>query len=176
MNQSTFLEPDVVKGATISECGRYRFTLFRRWGEGPSVLWVMLNPSRADANIDDPTVRRCIAFARAWGFGSLCVVNLYAYRTTDPKELWVLTGDERMGPIENGETVNDFAIKRLAQTADTIVCAWGSHGVKNGRGIAVRKMLAGYDLYALGRTADGELSHPLYLPATRELTLVETAQ
>jgi hypothetical protein len=80
------------RGATLSDCGRYRYRLWRRWADGPTVLFVMLNPSTADADVDDPTIRRCIGFARSWGAGALEVVNLYAWRATQPAELKAAVG------------------------------------------------------------------------------------
>ena len=71
------------KSATLSECGLYRYDLWRTWATGPHVTFVMCNPSTADAEIDDPTIRRCIGFAQEWGFAGLVVVNLYAYRATE---------------------------------------------------------------------------------------------
>ena len=86
--------------ALFSPCGRFRYRLGRRWGEGPTIAFVLLNPSTADDQRDDPTIRRCIGFARRLGFGGLEVVNLYAYVATDPAELrrvGYLVGDENDG-------------------------------------------------------------------------------
>jgi hypothetical protein len=80
------------RSAVISPCGRYRYRLDRRWADGPSIAWIMLNPSTADSNTDDPTIRRIRAFSQAWGFGALTVVNLYAWRATDPRDLWQAPG------------------------------------------------------------------------------------
>jgi len=77
----------VVRSAVLSDCGTYRYSLTRRWSPGPLLGWVMLNPSRADALVDDPTIRRCVGFARRWGFAGIVVRNLYALRATDPREL-----------------------------------------------------------------------------------------
>src|SRR5262249_14212908 len=89
---------EVRRAAVISDCGRYRYSLTRRWGDAaePRALFVMLNPSTADAEQDDPTIRRCIGFAKAWGMGSLEVVNLYALRATDPAAL--LSAPDPIGP------------------------------------------------------------------------------
>src|SRR5689334_16488446 len=80
--------PTVVrKAASISECGRYRYSLHRWWGAGERLYFVMLNPSTADAEVDDPTIRRCMGFARTLGFDGIGVVNLYAFRATKPADL-----------------------------------------------------------------------------------------
>lgn len=76
----------VKRAASISECGTYRWTLQRRWAAGERVCWIMLNPSTADAERDDPTVLRCMAFSRSWGYGGLIVVNLYPFRSSKPAE------------------------------------------------------------------------------------------
>ena len=78
-----------MQDAVISKCSKYRYSLSRQWNkEKEKVLFIMLNPSKADDKIDDPTVRRCISFAKNWGFGGLMIGNLFAYRTTYPKELF----------------------------------------------------------------------------------------
>lgn len=85
--QRAFKDLAVERFADISDCGRYRWRLSRRWDDGPQACFVMLNPSTADGLDDDPTVRRCVRFARGWGYGELVVVNLFPYRATDPGEL-----------------------------------------------------------------------------------------
>lgn len=151
--------------ATISEDGRYRYDLGRRWDEGPRVLWIMLNPSIADADIDDPTIRRCLGFTRAWGYGGLVVVNLFAMRATDPRELY--TADDPVGPE------NDEYLRRHAAGAGLVVAAWGSHGWLHGRDADVRKILDELNVTArcLGHTNAGAPRHPLYLrkDSTREV-------
>lgn len=140
--------------AVISECGKYRYALERRWGVSPAIAWVMLNPSTADATIDDPTIGRCIEFSRRWGFGSLRVVNLYAYRATDPRELKPLTYAERCGPL------NAWHQHMALQDAAVIVAAWGG-----GRLDPVPSALISYDkpLQCLKRLKDGSPGHPLYI-------------
>ena len=76
------------KGATFSRCGRYRYSLWRRWEEdAPYVLWICLNPSTADAEEDDPTLRRCMGFAQDWGYGASYTANLFAWRATKPQDM-----------------------------------------------------------------------------------------
>jgi len=144
------------KSAHLSHCRRYRYALWRRWGEGPPTMFVGLNPSTADETADDPTIRRCIAFARAWGYGSLCMANLFAYRATQPSDM--LAQDDPVGPE------NDAYLLRLTAEAGVVVAAWGTHGAYGGRNNAVRAMLP--SLHYLRLTKDGHPGHPLYLPST----------
>jgi hypothetical protein len=140
--------------ANFSPCRRYRFALWRRWDSGPQLLFVMLNPSMADETTDDPTIRRCIGFARAWGFGSLAVGNLFAFRTPKPGEL--RTSAE---PIGAG---NDEWLIRLNEESALTVAAWGNHGHFLDRSNTVRSILP--DLHVLRLTERGEPQHPLYMP------------
>lgn len=143
--------------ARFDETGLYRYALTRRWSEGPRVCFVLLNPSTADAQVNDPTVRRCIGYAMDWGAGSLDVVNIFALRSTDPKGLRMV--DDPVGPR------NDRAILTAARRSDTIVAAWGNHGLLGGRGDFVRTMLhaRGIDLQMLEISGAGQPKHPLYL-------------
>lgn len=141
------------QSAVISPCGRYRYRLDRRWSDGPRVTWVMLNPSTADAEVEDATSRRVQAFSRGWGFGGLTIVNLYAYRATDPAELW-RTADPA-GPENDAYLVE-------ACTQSDVVAAWGA----NARADRIAEVLAlpGMGrLQALEVTKAGQPKHPLYL-------------
>ena len=141
--------------AEISECGRYRYRLGRRWDESrPAVMFVMLNPSTADAIQDDRTISRCIAFARRWGYGGLLVGNLFALRSPDPKAL--RGSDDPIGPQ------NDDALLDMAENADLVIAAWGTKGTFLRRNEAVLRLLP-TPIYALKLTMDGHPSHPLYL-------------
>lgn len=147
-------------GADFSECGTYRYALWREWGDGPAVNFVMLNPSTADAEKDDPTIRRCIGFAKGWGFDRLVVTNLFALRSSDPKVLY--RHESPIGPD------NDSVLLARAAGAHWIVFAWGAHvGVE--RGVRVAEMLRGFHPGCLGRTKDGCPRHPLYLPKNAAL-------
>jgi hypothetical protein len=141
--------------ATFSACERYRFDLVRQWGAGPTVCFVMLNPSTADEREDDPTIRRCLAFARRESAGRLVVVNLFAWRATDPAAL--------RSAVDPVGTETDRIIADHAVHADLVVCAWGVHGALLGRGADVMARLEGLRLRCLGRTKDGHPKHPLYL-------------
>ena len=145
------------RGAEFSPCRRYRYALLRAWKpEAGFAMFVGLNPSTADEATDDPTIRRCVAFARAWGYGALCMMNLFAYRATQPADM--LGQDDPVGP-ENNEY-----LLRMALQAEVVVAAWGVHGTHGGRHNVVRALLPG--LHYLRLTKDGHPGHPLYLPAT----------
>lgn len=137
--------------------GAYRYSLTRAWGAPkPSICWIMLNPSTADAGQDDPTIRRCVGFSQRWGAGALIVVNLFAYRATDPCAL--LTADDPVGPR------NDQEILRAAGSATEVIAAWGRLGQslrgrdKDVLGLIPRPVLC------LGLTQEGYPRHPLYMP------------
>jgi hypothetical protein len=166
---STALVPtrtEVGSSATISAGVRYRYDLTRRWAIGDDwMLFVMLNPSTADGTQDDPTIRRCIAFAKREGFGGLAVVNLYAYRATDPKVLATARPENAEGP-DNRET-----IARWVTRARLIVAAWGAHPGTGGQALHVTWACAdaGKTLWCLGTTKHGHPRHPLYRPADTPL-------
>lgn len=151
--------PDGAATATFDPTRTYRYRLTRTWDpQAPRVNFLMLNPSTADAFVLDPTVRRCVGFARSWGFGSLEVTNIFAFRATDPAVLVA-----QAEPVGAG---NDRAICEAARTADQVVVAWGARGSHLGRGDVVALMLAGLDVRpkALRVTRDGHPAHPLYVP------------
>lgn len=151
--------------ATISDDGVYRFELARRWAPGHLALWVMLNPSTADADADDPTIRRCVGFTKRLGLGGLVVVNLFALRATNPKAL-------RTHPDPVGEG-NDGYIRRWSESSkvNIIIAAWGRHGSLLDRSVGVSGTLIHEDrrVWCLGRTKSGEPRHPLYLSAATDL-------
>jgi len=144
--------------AVLSECGAYRYRLERRWDEGKPLNFVMLNPSTADANADDPTITRCITRAQRLGFPALVVTNLFAFRSTQPMAL--RKAADPVGPE------NDGHLLEVALGAGMVLCAWGFHGALNGRGVEVESLLRdwGADLYALKLSQAGWPCHPLYLP------------
>lgn len=156
--------PLVRKDAVISADEQYRYELTRNWGSdiSPYVLWVMLNPSTADASVDDPTIRRCHGFTFAWGFSKFVVVNLFALRSPDPKAL--LKATDPVGPT------NDQHISRAAKAAALIVCAWGAHPMARSRGLLVQNRLP-FPM-CLGKTKDGYPKHPLYVPAETKVSLL----
>lgn len=152
--------------ATFDDMENYRYRLIRVF-EKPDVrraVFVMLNPSTADAFKNDPTVTRCCNFAKSWGYTSLEVVNIFALRSTDPKALYV-HGDP-IGPD------NDFAILSAVRdpSVGIVVCAWGAHGKLRRRGTLVRHLLREVDdkVHYLSMTMEGQPGHPLYLKSTLE--------
>lgn len=147
------------KNAVISDDGLYRYWLFREWGSGPQISWVMLNPSTADASIDDPTIKRCIQFSRDWGYGALHVMNLFAIRSTDPSILKTISKHEAFGPS------NDWYLIEAGRNVEKVVCAWGNPG--GSMAPAILKSSGG--IWHLGLTKSGCPKHPLYLPKTTEL-------
>jgi hypothetical protein len=147
---------EMAKGAFIDPSGQYRYKLWRDWDKYKQrVTFIMLNPSTADGKADDPTIRRCINFAKAWGYGSLDVVNLFAYRATDPKEL--LYVKDPIGPD------NNLWLGLSASHAAQIVLAWGVNGTLYDRNNDVIRSLSHYGLYCLGTSKDGHPKHPLYI-------------
>ncbi len=157
---------DTVSEARYSACGQYRYALTRVWQpDAPRLLWIMLNPSTASELRNDPTVARCENRARAGGFGSFRVVNLFAFRATDPRDL--RRAADPMGPE------NDATLAEAADWADVILCAWGMHGDWHGRGPEVAAALhrAGHALHHLGLTQGGAPRHPLYLPRSTPMQI-----
>ena len=144
------------RGAVFSPCRTYRYALHRKWGQGACALFIGLNPSTADEKRNDPTIRRCIGFARSWGYDGLVMANLFAFRATQPADMKLAA--DPVGPD------NDATLCQLAKDAGVVVAAWGAHGAHLDRGAQVRAMLPG--LHHLRLTKDGHPGHPLYLPAS----------
>ena len=148
---------DVIAGsAGLSRCGHYRYWLRRQWSPAlPQCTFIGLNPSTADAQLDDPTLRRCIGFAKQWGYGSLLLVNLFAWRATDPRDL--LSAPDPIGPQTNRW------LRRAMRESDLVVAAWGNGGTLANRAHIVAKRLK--PLHCLGITSLGMPRHPLYCRA-----------
>lgn len=153
----------------FSPCRRYRYTLWREWSEDlltgcadeskdldSYAMFIGLNPSTADETKDDPTIRRCIQFAKDWGYGALCMTNLFAWRETDSSKL-------RSVPELVGKD-NDQYLSDCASRAGIVIAAWGAKGSLLGRSVQVRKLIP--NLHALRITKGGFPAHPLYLPGT----------
>lgn len=158
----------IKSGAVMSPCGKYRYRLSRKWGHGGPCLFIMLNPSKADAEQDDPTIRRCMGFARSWGCGELIVVNLFAVRSTDPQAM--LAADDPVGP-DNMQHVKAAACyvahDQHPESGGPVVCAWGAHGAHMDQANTVLGWLDEEAVApsCLALTKDGQPRHPLYLKA-----------
>lgn len=144
-----------ISGATFSPCGAYRYRLWRRWSDGPTIMYCGLNPSTADATEDDPTVKRCIARARDLGYGGMYMMNLFAFRATDPQIMKM--SDDPVGPD------NDRNLVDVAMECETRIACWGVHGSFRDRAIQVMDIVH-CEWKCLGVTKGGYPRHPLYCP------------
>ena len=151
------------KSAVIK--GTYRYLLRRKWDVNkPQVTFVMLNPSTADAYQDDPTLRKCINFAKSWDYGSLEVVNLFAYRATNPREL-----RQVVDPVGSK---NNCYLQLATKRAALIIVAWGAHGSFQNRNKVVLDLISGQQpLYCLGLTKHRHPRHPLYIKNNTKLII-----
>jgi len=152
----------MTKEALISECGDYRYKLSRVWDQSKSsVMFIMLNPSTADAEKDDRTITRCINFAKSWGYGGIMVGNLYAYRATSPEKLSRVC--DPLGPD------NLICLRSMAPKSAKIICAWGHKHIvdvleKKFKVIeSLRILLEKRRIYYLELSKNGVPKHPLYL-------------
>ena len=146
----------MIKGAELSDCRRYRYALWRIWDETkPTVMFIGLNPSTADETQDDPTLTRCINFAKAWGYGGVYTANLFAYRATDPKQL--LKRKRVIGKQ------NDHWLQQLSERCELVIAAWGNDGKYQNRAQQVKQQIQ--PLHYLKMNKSGEPAHPLYLKA-----------
>ena len=148
------------KNASISDCGKYRYSLTRIWDDSkPNVLFIMLNPSTADAMKDDPTIRRCIGYAQSWGYGGLIVCNLFAYRSTNPLELLKVDNPQGDENIRN--------IEYYARISEKIICAWGNEPIlkkiPNQQHIVEFLYQQKSKVHYLELSKNGTPKHPLYL-------------
>ena len=143
------------KKANISKDKIYRYTLSRTWDSTkPTVLFIGLNPSIADENIDDPTITRCINFAKDWGYGTLLMANLFAFRSTYPKEIYLI--DDPIGKD------NDHYILECVKQSDLIIACWGNNGTYMDREKIIKELVP--NLYCLQKNKNGTPHHPLRLP------------
>lgn len=148
--------------AKISPCGRYRYRLSRVWDiHNPALVWCMLNPSTADGNADDATIRRVVGFSGLWGYGGVVIVNLFAFRATDPRKL--KQNVDIVGPL------NDEYISKVSANQQ-VVAAWGANAISS-REHQVANLIwqVGGRLSCLGLTKDRHPLHPLRLPKTSTL-------
>lgn len=152
---------EIESGAVISPCEQYRYQLHRIWNrELPLIMWIMLNPSTADASKDDATIRRLTGFTKDWGYGGFYVCNLFAFRATKPTDI------PRTPSLAIGDENNDY-IQSTSRKCEKIILAWGGHGNRFNRDKEVIKIVTEWekkDIYCLGLTNDNSPKHPLYLP------------
>lgn len=145
--------------AEFSPCREYRYALWRWWDKSnPYLMVIGLNPSTADEKNDDPTIRRCKRFAKDWGFGGLCMANLFALRATNPKDMM-----NHFRPIGDD---NDEWLSNLSDGSGMTLAAWGNHGSYMDRDLDVCEFVVGGSrLMCLGKTKPGAPRHPLYVKA-----------
>lgn len=150
----TFKSTLCQSGAKLSECRTYRYALWRQWDDSiPSILFVGLNPSKADEKDDDPTLLKCIQYARKWGYGGVYMGNLFSFRATQPRDLF--KADDPIGEE------NDSWLDYLNNKSKVTVAAWGNHGQFMDRSMKIKPKLN--NLHYLKMNATGEPAHPLYL-------------
>lgn len=150
-------------GDDFSPCRTWRYSLWRSWDDrGPMVAFVGLNPSTADETEDDPTVRRCIGFAKKWGFAAMYMLNIFAFRATDPKVMKAAI--DPIGPR------NDEALDWRTSHCQLTVACWGTHGAFKDRAAQVFYRLNYRGVVkCFGLTKGGQPKHPLYLASATEL-------
>lgn len=169
-----FTNVDQSSSAILSECGTYRYLLSRAWKypaeDQPYVLFILLNPSTADHLQNDPTVRRCIGFAKEWGYNRVVIGNLYAYRSTDPKQL-----NTHLNPVG---PKNIHHLKTVILKANKVVLGWGSNAeLPNSENYIIQEVLQLIQKpYCLGVTKSGQPRHPLYLKYKTKLIEYSTAK
>jgi hypothetical protein len=163
----------------FSPCRKYRYTLWREWHKDTLnlsaddeartihqfVQFIGLNPSTADEVQDDPTVRRCIQFAKDWGYGAMCMTNIFAFRATDPTNMKAEVSPVAELDLRHLQNENDTWLQRISRSAGLIICAWGRHGNHLKRHERVLDLLSDRKLHCLSVNADGTPAHPLYLPS-----------
>jgi len=157
------------RSADLSDCGAYRYSLSRKWGGDAyrPIVFVMLNPSTADASVDDPTIRRCMSFAQRESRTGILVVNLFAFRATSPTDMM-----ESRDPIgADNDLVLSNAFFQAALTDAPVVAAWGAHGSYRARDREVYELALAraIKLQCFGRTKSGAPRHPLYLKSDTPL-------
>lgn len=144
-------------GAVLSYDKKYRYALWRRWDPTlKTIMFIMLNPSTADETKNDPTIHKCMEYAKRWGYGTLLVGNVYAYRSSDPRVLSTI-----QNPI--GELCDSY-IYEMAKHSDMIIAAWGNNIISDNRVNAIRAITG--KLYCLEKSKSRHPKHPLYLRKT----------
>lgn len=152
------LDHVLTTSGSFSECRTYRYDLTRTWDDTlQHVLWIMLNPSTADIERDDRTLRRVQSYSEAWGYGGVVVCNLFALRSTDPTVL--KRHPDPVGPD------NDGFIREWVESTRVglIVAAWGTHGALHNRALLIDRELVDHEVWCVGTTASGQPRHPCRL-------------
>ena len=155
------------RGAELSQCCKYRYMLYRTWNpEKARLSFVMLNPSTADSETDDATIRVCMGRAQRMGFGGIRITNLFHFRATKPEDLF--KADD---PIGNHPFYDNWYAWACSYPVEMVIAAWGHHGTYRDRDRQVISMISmdyGKPLYALRLTKDGHPCHPLRIPYSTE--------
>lgn len=163
MSESIY--PKMGSTAWFDSTGLYRYELTRRWERGPYACFILLNPSTADAVKDDQTIRKCCSYARRWNMGGIVVVNVFAWRATDPKDLFKVAREQpQHHDMITGGQLNDDAIHDACVGARAVIAGWGVHG--GGRALDVLRLLLidwRREVHCLGVTQDYHPRHPLYV-------------
>lgn len=153
-------------GATFSSCKKYRYLLYRLWDnfENGFCVFIGLNPSTADENNDDPTIRRCVDFAKRFGYSGLYMLNLFGLRSTDPKKL--INVDDPVGD-KNNKIIKEVCLSNNGYK----ICCWGNYGSFKNRGVQLINFLDHFEivLHCFGFTEKNEPKHPLYLSKESKL-------
>ncbi len=156
VGRTTTSGKDCVATAILSACGRYRYSLTRRWGPGKSFLCILLNPSTATADVDDNTIRKLVVIACLLGFDAIEVMNLFAFRATDPDDM--MAAEDPIGPE------NDAHLLDAVRKSSCVLAGWGTSGDHLNRGAQVTRMLqhVGVQILCLAKNKGGTPKHPLY--------------
>lgn len=155
-------EIKIAKGAKLSDDRQYRYNLWRIWDATlPACTFIALNPSTANEEEDDPTIRRCIRFAQDWGYGRLYMVNLFAFRAKEPKDM--IAAQDPIGPDNNNW------IRWAAKNSGLIVASWGNHGKFEKRDQEVKQLLATHKIKCFSITKQNQPAHPLYQKGSAQL-------
>lgn len=154
------------KSAVISDCEKYRYQLVRQWNDNKDlVLYIGLNPSTADAELDDPTIKRCIGFAQRENFGGFIMANLFAYRATSPRDM--KNTEQPIGEL------NEYWLEQSIKSCRAVIVCWGGNGSHLNRHLDMNELLKTYSLntpiLCFGKTKDGQPKHPLYLASSTNL-------
>ncbi|AFO71682.1 hypothetical protein phiCbK_167 [Caulobacter phage phiCbK] len=168
------VEDGVIKAALLSRCETFRYLLMRVWDPGkPLLIFLMLNPSTATARLDDPTIRRCMGFARRDDYGGIIVANLFAFRSPSPAAM--KAAEDPIGPM-NARVLQHVFEYAMTAGAD-VIAAWGVHGEFKDQdyGAVQQAEITGVEVKCLGKSKDGHPRHPLYLRGDQPVVRLRSA-